>query len=85
MDYAEEVDIEARFATYRDTNAGPWVADYATERCRRIRSSMTAGRERYARLAAANGIEASDPFMDKRLIEFCARLPGHLRLRDGWP
>ena len=23
--------------------------------------------------------------MDRRLIEFCAYLPGHLRQRDGWP
>ena len=46
---------------------------------------MTAGRERYARIAAATGMEARDPFMDKRVLEYCSRLPGHLRLHDGWP
>jgi asparagine synthetase B (glutamine-hydrolysing) len=30
-------------------------------------------------------MEARDPFMDKRLIEYCSRLPGRFRLRDGWP
>jgi asparagine synthase (glutamine-hydrolysing) len=30
-------------------------------------------------------IEARDPFLDKRVVDFCSRLPGHFRLRDGWP
>jgi asparagine synthase (glutamine-hydrolysing) len=46
---------------------------------------MTAGRERYGRIAAATGMEARDPFMDKRVIEYCSRLPGRIRFRDGWP
>ena len=46
---------------------------------------MTGGRERYARLAASAAIEASDPFLDKRVIEYCSKLPGRLRVRDGWP
>jgi hypothetical protein len=30
-------------------------------------------------------MEARDPFLDKRVIDFCSRLPGHARIRNGWP
>jgi asparagine synthase (glutamine-hydrolysing) len=46
---------------------------------------MTAGRERYARIAASTGLEARDPFMDKRVIDYCSRLPGRFRLKNGRP
>jgi asparagine synthase (glutamine-hydrolysing) len=46
---------------------------------------MTAGRERYARLAAANAMEARDPFLDRRIVDYCSRLPGHVFMKDGWP
>jgi asparagine synthase (glutamine-hydrolysing) len=46
---------------------------------------MTAGRERYARIAAATGMEARDPFMDRLVIDYCSRLPGRFFLKDGWP
>ena len=56
-EFARAINMEARFATYCETNTGGWTADYAAERCATIRPSMTAGRERYARLAALSGIE----------------------------
>ena len=68
-----------------DTFGSAWVEDYATERSNAIRPNITAGRERYARLAAAHGIESSDPFLDKRVVDYCSRLPGRFRLKDGWP
>lgn len=33
------------------------------------------------RLAAANGLEGRVPFLDHRLVEFCASLPGKLKLK----
>ena len=30
-------------------------------------------------------MEARDPFLDRRLVDFCAHLPGHLLVRDGLP
>jgi asparagine synthase (glutamine-hydrolysing) len=48
-------------------------------------SHTIAGMERYGRLAAAQGVETRHPFMDRRLVEFCAWIPVRLRLRDGWP
>ncbi|EGJ30459.1 MULTISPECIES: lasso peptide isopeptide bond-forming cyclase [Moorena] len=40
--------------------------------------------EQIDRCAAAAGIEARHPFMDKRLIEFCLALPSEQKLRQGW-
>ena len=33
---------------------------------------------------AACGVEARHPFMDVRLVQFCAGLPSSAKLRDGW-
>jgi len=82
---AQTVDIEERFARMREISLDGWVDDYALERCNVIRPSVTAGRERYARLAAGMAVEARDPFLDKRVVDYCSRLPGRFRLRDGWP
>ena len=83
--FAERVDIIGRFDRMQETFCGKWEPDYALERCRAIRPAMTAGRERYARIAAAAGMEARDPFLDKRVVDYCSRLPGNLRLQNGWP
>ena len=61
-----------------------WTS-YEHERVRKIRPNVSAGRERYARLAASAGVEARDPFLDRKVVDFCTRLPGHLLIRDGWP
>jgi asparagine synthase (glutamine-hydrolysing) len=84
-DFAERVDLNARHERYLDMFPRDWIADYATERCSAIRPNLTAGRERYARLAAGAQVEARDPFLDKRVVEYCAHLPGRMRLGNGWP
>jgi asparagine synthase (glutamine-hydrolysing) len=84
-DFSESVDIRGRFERLRQMFPDGWIPDYAVERCNVIRPNVTGGRERYGRLAASAATEASDPFLDKRVIEFCARLPGSARLRQGWP
>ena len=83
--FAEHVQIDDRVRRNRRTFPETWIHDYAVECCDRIRPNMTGGRERYARIAAMAATEASDPFMDKRVIEFCSRLPPQLRLKGGWP
>jgi asparagine synthase (glutamine-hydrolysing) len=40
--------------------------------------------EKIAHYAAAAGVEARHPFMDKRLIEFCLGLPPQQSLSKGW-
>ncbi len=84
-EFANRVDIQGRFDRMAQMSAGGWQTDYAKERSRAVRPNMTAGRERYARIAARFGVEARDPFMDKRVVDYCSRLPGHIRFRDGWP
>jgi asparagine synthase (glutamine-hydrolysing) len=42
------------------------------------------GLEGYERIAGQYGIEFSDPFADRRVIEFCLRLPIEWRTRNGW-
>ncbi|TNC71488.1 asparagine synthase-related protein [Rubellimicrobium roseum] len=49
------------------------------------RAFLTAARERYDRVASAYGVECRDPFLDRRFIGFCLRLPASQRLSDGWP
>jgi asparagine synthase (glutamine-hydrolysing) len=84
-EFARCVAIDERFDRMWQMFPAGWQPDYATERCNVIRPSVTAGRERYARLAATKAVEARDPFLDKRVVDFCSRLPGRFRLRDGWP
>jgi asparagine synthase (glutamine-hydrolysing) len=83
-DFAKSVEIEERLEQLRRTIEYKRSADYIAERCRMIRPSVTAGRERYSRAAAAFATEARDPFLDKRVVNFCLRLPGRLLVRDGW-
>jgi asparagine synthase (glutamine-hydrolysing) len=82
--FADSVNIKERCARLCETYGSGWIKDYASERCKVIRPHNTAGVERYARLAATAAIDACDPFLDKRVIEYSAWLPGPLRLRDGW-
>jgi asparagine synthase (glutamine-hydrolysing) len=46
---------------------------------------LTVGRERYERVAAACGVEASDPFVDIRVVNFALSLPAAQRQDGGWP
>ncbi len=79
-DLARHVNLADRFQRMRQTFENDRTGDYAMETMRSILPNMTAGKERYARLAASCATEARDPFMDKRLVEFCAHIPGHLRI-----
>jgi len=46
---------------------------------------LTAGIERYGRLAASCGVEARAPLLDRRVVEFCVSLPWDQLVRNGWP
>ena len=46
---------------------------------------LTVGVERYGRVAAAVGVEPRHPFLDPRMMAFCAALPEEQKLRQGWP
>ena len=40
--------------------------------------------ERYDKTAAVCGVEARHPLLDKRVVEFCCRLPWDQQVRNGW-
>jgi len=40
--------------------------------------------ERYDRVAAACGVDLRHPMLDRRIVEFCVRIPWHLKVRAGW-
>jgi asparagine synthase (glutamine-hydrolysing) len=84
-DLARQVDIEARCERMWSMFPVDWTEDPALERIRNIRPNVSAGRERYARLARFAGLETRDPFLDLNVVKYCAQIPGHLLLRDGWP
>ena len=45
---------------------------------------MVAASERYERVAAAFGVEARQPLLDKRVVEFFLNLPREQKIRHGW-
>jgi len=84
QEFARSVHIGERFENLRRMFPRDWTPDYAAEMCNAIRPNVAGGRERYARIAALAGIEARDPFLDKRVVEYGTRLPGHLKMKNGW-
>jgi asparagine synthase (glutamine-hydrolysing) len=84
-EFTRRIDIEARFERMRETFSGLQSDNAGLERVRKMRPNLTAGRERYARIAASAGVEGRDPFTDQRVVDFCSRLPDHQLARDGWP
>lgn len=85
-DFARRVDLPERYRRYRRN-----MAEHAQlSRDGLIQSSLgvayiTAGIERYNRIASHFGIEPRLPFADRDLIAFQARVPWRLRLREGHP
>lgn len=82
--FAERVALRERFHRYRATISGShqWHPSEAAL------SSMaapyiTAGLERYNRVASRFGVEPRPPFADRDLIEFHTWMPLPLRIRDG--
>jgi asparagine synthase (glutamine-hydrolysing) len=85
-DLARRVSLDDRLRTLDQTTRGRlgWVPDYHRERAAAVHPQLTAGRERYDRVASAWAVEPRDPFSDRRVVEFCVTLPGSQRLQAGW-
>jgi asparagine synthase (glutamine-hydrolysing) len=83
-EFAEEVGVCNRLSQQRDA-ASARSRTFLEERARTIvHPQLTVGRERYDRVAARHGIEPRDPFLDLRLVQLAARLPGEQLLANGW-
>jgi asparagine synthase (glutamine-hydrolysing) len=84
-DYAERSGLRERLEQYRQYKG---KGDCRTLRQVHVKqldmSYLTAGTERYGRLAAVCGIENRQPLQDRRLVEFCVSLPWQQLVRNGW-
>jgi asparagine synthase (glutamine-hydrolysing) len=84
-DFAVQIGIGERRETLRQAVPPPGLP-YSVDRAQAIlHPNVTVARERYDRVASSCGIEARDPFLDRRLLTFVLSLPGEQLLRDGWP
>jgi len=85
-DFARRVDLPDRVRRYRQNMAEHALlsADARQQSSLGV-AYITAGLERYNRVASHFSIEPRPPFADRDLIAFQARVPWHLRLREGWP
>ena len=84
--FASQVDLQGRFRRYRQNMAehALLTPDAGTQSSLGV-AYITAGIERYNRVASHFGIEPRPPFADRDLIAFQARAPWHLRVHDNRP
>jgi asparagine synthase (glutamine-hydrolysing) len=85
--FAKKVDLESRYGTYRQNAGGCQQIEESGQAAYSLMagSNSTVAIERYHRMASYHGIEPRHPFLDRRLVEFCAWLPLELRMRNGYP
>ena len=86
-DFAQKVDLESRYRTLASNMAGVKFINESGQQAYSVMAGSYSANavERYHRLASRHAIEPRHPFLDRRLVEFCAWLPMDLRLRDGYP
>lgn len=83
--FARRVDVRGRLEQLKLHSPVPWMA-FGDERSKVISHPfLVVARERYNRIASVNGIEPRDPFLDRRLVDFCLRLPSRKLQAGGWP
>ncbi len=84
--FARRVALSERLGTLEEHWLGGLPRNLPQESARTIDSPyLTAGVERYHRVAAAIGVEPRHPFLDRRVVAFCVALPGEQKLNQGWP
>ncbi len=82
-EFAQRIDLQARLRHWYTTPDLPLTVREGQFKTLN-EGVFTLVLEQVDRCAAAAGIEARHPFMDKRLIEFCLALPPEQKLRQGW-
>ena len=84
-EFARRMSLADRLETLDRTFQRGWHPNPQLEHAAAIHPNMTAGRERYGRVASVLGVEPRDPFMDRRVVAFCLTLPASQRCEGGWP
>lgn len=85
-EFAQHINLQERLNILDSYGIKEAMPDYQQERIQAINHPyLTVGVERYNRVAAALAVEPRSPFLDRRLVEFCVKLPGGQKLNQGWP
>lgn len=85
-EFARRIDLEGRLRHLESHALGVLSEPYPVECASYVdHPYAVVGHERYDRVASDLAIESRDPFMDRRVIDFCLGLPGEQRLAGGWP
>jgi asparagine synthase (glutamine-hydrolysing) len=83
--FAKQIALIERFKRYRADMTRTRLGDpTGTPQSIMTAAYITAGVERYNRVASHHGIEPRPPFLDRQVIELHAWLPLDLRMRQGW-
>ena len=83
-EFARRTGLRQRYRRYRRTIGGSHQWHPSGEALSSMAAPyITAGLERYNRVAALYGVEPRPPYADRDLIEFQAWMPLGLRVRDG--
>jgi asparagine synthase (glutamine-hydrolysing) len=82
---AEEIDLRRRYSQCLSREQGDLAAGFPGMARHLLEVPyLTAGIERYERVASYFGVQGRHPLLDKRVIEYCARLPWHQKVNGGW-
>lgn len=82
--FARRTGLRGRYRRYRRTIGGSHQWHASGDALSSLAAPyITAGLERYNRVASLHGIEPRPPYADRDLIEFQAWMPLQLRVRDG--
>jgi asparagine synthase (glutamine-hydrolysing) len=83
--YAHDVDLWGRYMQWRSDMDRHTCSDSSGRALTTMSVSyITAAVERYGRVAASRSAEPRHPFLDRRVIEFHAWIPRHLRRTVAW-
>ena len=83
--FAEKIGIQKRWESQlRSSNPHKHPSLRHAHVARMTSPYLTAGIERYDRLAATCGVEARHPLLDRELMEFCISLPWQQKVNGGW-
>ena len=85
-EFAAKIDLTARLAALERHRPDFLLSDSIREHALAIdHPYVTVGVERYGRVASAVGVEPRHPFLDPRVMAFCAALPDEQKLHEEWP
>jgi asparagine synthase (glutamine-hydrolysing) len=85
LDFASRIRLKERLKQARADGGSVSPLNLQAMHARSLGSpGIVRGMEGFDRIAARYGIEARHPWSDKRLVDFCLRLPLDQMTRDGW-